>query len=189
MPHVMLKPRAVHQAGFNLIEASLVLGIVGLVVGGIFAAWSSVENNNRIRGGADQATVTLQQIRSLYGNRNQLDSAPTANFTNALIAGELIPRAWLNDAGVLKNPWGGNLLITPDSYTSGLMDAVNISYTNMKKDTCKNLANRLVNVARTQGLYKIDTTNVSASTNFNSIAGSVCNGGTVSFYFTLKTNN
>lgn len=173
-----------NQLGFNLIEASLVLGIVGLIIGGIFAAWGTVASQQRVRKAADMTTMIVGQIRSAYASRSTFDTTDTASgatFTQALVAANLIPVEFLVNNAV-KNPWGGNVLITPD--TTGM----NVSYSSVNSADCKKLANMILGNARNQGLTKIDAQTVDNTTNFSAIAGSLCSGGTLSLYFLLKSN-
>ena len=176
--------RKQNQLGFNLIEASLVLGIVGLVIGGIFAAWGTVASQQRVRKAADMTTVIVGQIRSAYAARTTFDATDTASgatFTNALVEANLIPVDYLVN-NTVKNPWGGNVLITPD--TTGM----NISYSALNSADCKKLANMILGNARNQGLTRIDSTAVNNTTNFSGITGTICSGTTLSLYFLLKSN-
>ena len=176
--------RKQNQLGFNLIEAALVLGIVGLVIGGIFAAWGTVASAQRVRKAADMATVIVGQIRSAYASRTTFDTSDTASgatFTQALVAANLIPVEFLVNNAV-KNPWGGNVLITPD--TTGM----NVSYSALSGGDCKKLASMLLGNARNQGLTKIDSQTVDNTTAFSTISGSICSGTSLSFYFLLKSN-
>jgi hypothetical protein len=176
--------RRQNQFGFNLIEASLVLGIVGLVIGGIFAAWGTVASAQRVRKATDMTTVIVQQIRTTYAARTTFDSSDTASgttFTQALVAANLIPVEFLV-GGAVKNPWGGNVLVTPD--TTGMT----VSYSAVNTADCKKLANMVLGNARSQGLTKIDGTTVDANTTFSSVAGSICKSNTLSLYFLLKSN-
>lgn len=173
-----------NQHGFNLIEASLVLGIVGLVIGGIFAAWSTVASQQRVRKAADMTTVIVQQIRTAYASRTTFDTSDTASgatFTQALVTANLIPVEYIVNSTV-KNPWGGNVLITPD--TSGM----NISYSSVSSADCKKLASLILGSAKNQGLTRIDSATVDNTTTFASISASICAGGNLSLYFLLKSN-
>lgn len=53
--------------GFSLIEAAIVLGIVGLVIGGIWVAASSVMETRRQSRALEQAAIVVDNIRKLYG--------------------------------------------------------------------------------------------------------------------------
>ena len=176
--------RKQNQLGFNLIEASLVLGIVGLVIGGIFAAWGTVASQQRVRKAADMTTVIVGQIRTAYAARTTFDTTDTASgatFTQALVEANLIPVDYLVNNSV-RNPWGGNVLITPD--TTGM----NVSYSAINEADCKKLANMVLGNARNQGLTRIDSTTVNSATNFSAITGTICSGTTLSLYFLLKSN-
>jgi type II secretory pathway pseudopilin PulG len=179
--------RKQNDLGFNLIEASLVLGILGLIIGGIFAAWATVASQQRVRKAADMTTIIVGQIRTAYAARTTFDTTDTASgatFTQALVAANLIPVEYLVN-GAVKNPWGGNVLITPD--TSGM----NVSYSSVNNADCKKLANMILGNARNQGLTKIDNATIDSTTNFSTISGSICTGttgSTLSLYFLLKSN-
>ncbi len=176
--------RKQNQLGFNLIEASLVLGIVGLVIGGIFAAWSTVASQQRVRKAADMTTVIVGQIRTAYASRTTFDTTDTASgttFTQALVDANLIPVDYIVNSTV-KNPWGGNVLITPD--TTGM----NVSYSSINTSDCKKLASMILGNAKTQGLTRIDSTSITNTTTFASISASICSGGNLSLYFLLKSN-
>ena len=178
--------RAHNQLGFNLIEAALVLGIVGLVIGGIFAAWGNVESQQRIRRAADMTTTIVQQIRTTYAARTTFDATDTASgatFTAALIAANLIPVEYLSGTN-LMNPWGGTTLITPN--TTGM----NVSYSTVKKADCLKLANNMLNTGKTQGLTSINGQAVTSTTLFTSISSSICttDPSALNLFFLLKTN-
>lgn len=176
--------RKQNQLGFNLIEAALVLGIVGLVIGGIFAAWGTVASQQRVRKASDMATVIVGQIRSAYASRTTFDSSDTASgttFTQALVAANLIPVEFLS-GGNVKNPWGGNVLVTPD--TTGMT----VRYDTVSSADCKKLANSVLGSARNQGLTLIDGQAITTTTNFASISGNICSNGVLSLYFLLKSN-
>lgn len=177
------------QAGMTLIEATLVLGVFSLVIGAIFAAWGAVNAQSRLRTGADTITTIVQQVRNTYANRTTLDAVSGSVFTNALINSEILPKAWLNANNQIQSPWGGIVLITPDT-NAVADDSMNISFAALGQSECLNFVNKMLGVSRSQGLYKINSQAISPTTNFTSISGSVCSSGTaaVNFYFTLKAN-
>jgi type II secretory pathway pseudopilin PulG len=181
-----------NQLGYNLIEAAIVLGVAALIVGAIFAAWSSVNSQARMRRAQDQLTVIVNQIRTTYGNRNTLDaSASGPDFTNALVNSGLLPDSWIvnTSSGALGNPYGGLILVTPDSMPSSSMrDAMNISFSSVPKEDCYKLANGMLGTGRSQGLVRIGPTTVNNNSSFNDIKGNVCTSGsnTITFLFSLK---
>jgi type II secretory pathway pseudopilin PulG len=181
------------KLGFTLIELTLVLGIAGLVLGGIFAAWAAVTSQNKLRSAEEQLSMIVNQIRTTYGARSALDSASGDAFTNALIEAGLVSPGWIelaNSVNVIRNPYGGTLVVTPDPYSGGAAnDGINIALSRMTRTDCLKLANDMLGIGGREGLYKIDTTNVSASTTYADISGSVCGSQTVRFYFKLKTGD
>ncbi len=182
----MQSTRHDNQLGFNLIEAALVLGIVGLIIGGIFAAWGNVESQQRVRRAADMTTTIVQQIRTTYASRTTFDATDTtsgATFTQALIAANLIPVEYLSGT-TLKNPWGGDTLITPN--TTGM----NVSYSLVKKADCLKLAQAMLSTGKTQGLTEISGQAVTNTTQFTTISAAICttNPSSLNLFFLLKAN-
>ncbi len=178
------------RGGYNLIEAAIVLGIAGLVIGAIFAAWGGVTSANKLRQSEEMMTVIVGQIRTTYGNRNTLDNVSGGVFTNALLDAALLPDSWVVNNQIL-NPYGGNVIITPDtSGVSANKDAMNITFNKLNKADCLKLASNVLGLARTQGLFKINSTTVNETSNFSNISSAVCTSGinNISFYFKLKQN-
>jgi prepilin-type N-terminal cleavage/methylation domain-containing protein len=115
------------QQGFTLVELSIVLVIIGLLIGGILAAQSMI-NTTKIQafvrqiGQFDAAIANFKdKFQSLPGD-SVLFSSGDGNYlieddagTGATFAGEL-PQAWANLAATgLKNEDGGAYTGTDDS--------------------------------------------------------------------------
>jgi hypothetical protein len=145
----------------------------------------------------DQLTLIVNQIRSTYGNRQSMETASAATFTNALVDAGLIPESWRQtDASnnvYLANPYGGNITIMPDkgSASATVNDAINIKVTGVNKADCMKLASNMLGAGRTQGLVKINSSDINNTTVFSDIHNSVCGTGNsstdVTFLFLLKT--
>src|SRR5437867_1361141 len=97
-----------HQAGFNLIEAAIVLGIVGLIVGGIWAAASSAYENMRQQSGSKQLLSLVQNIRGFYaqGPIDVIDNNLTNLYNLGLLPSDMVIQN--GSAFYLRHPWGGN---------------------------------------------------------------------------------
>lgn len=84
-----------YKRGFSLVEAAIVLGLVGLVIGGIWIAAASVAYNHKI-------SVTVSAIVSTYGNARQAyyrmppPAAYTYGVPDALKQSLLPPTFWQN---------------------------------------------------------------------------------------------
>ncbi|MGB4102270.1 MAG: hypothetical protein WBK91_10250, partial [Alphaproteobacteria bacterium] len=81
---MMRRRRAAKNKGFNLIEAAIVLGIVGLVVGGIWVAATSVYANLRSKRATDELLAVAQNVRALYATSSSLGTLATVDMTTLL---------------------------------------------------------------------------------------------------------
>ncbi|HVY12933.1 MAG TPA: type II secretion system protein [Alphaproteobacteria bacterium] len=183
-----------NQHGYSLIEAAIVLGIAGLIIGAVFAAWGAVNSQNKLRRAQDEMTVIVNQIRSTYASRSTIDSASGSDFTNALVNSGLLPDTWVeNISGTnkLANPYGGAAVVTPEATgsDSSVKDGMSIAFDNVGKGDCYKLVRNMLGAARTQGLYKIDGADIAANNTFTDIKNSVCTSTTTTFYFKLKTGS
>ncbi|HRJ12442.1 MAG TPA: type II secretion system protein [Alphaproteobacteria bacterium] len=68
-----------NQKGFTLIEIAIVLTIVGLVIGGIWLAASTVLNNNKKSELSRQVVQIVQNTKNLFAN--QTGASPATGFT------------------------------------------------------------------------------------------------------------
>ena len=71
-----------NQRGFTLIEIAIVLTIVGLVIGGIWLAASTVTTNNKSRQAQEQAVQIIQSIKN--GFASQTGAAPATGVTTTV---------------------------------------------------------------------------------------------------------
>lgn len=91
------------RKGFSLIEAAIVLGVVGLVIGGIWVAAATVYRNHRLN-------QTVAGIGVIYRNtRNLFDTTFSSNiflstFTNGNTG--LLPSILDGADGFLMSPTG-----------------------------------------------------------------------------------
>ena len=126
MPNIGL----LKQRGFNLIESAVVLGVVGLVIGGIWGAASAISlanKTNRIVNGTLDGVRNIQKLISIsdstaIGNAVYLD----ANF---LISASVFPADFSAGGAITVRNWA----VTPRSFdvmVSGLERSlcINILY-------------------------------------------------------------
>ena len=90
------------RRGFSLIEAAIVLGVVGLVIGGIWYAAASVQQSQRINETSDGIIAMCDQLTNLYR------SMPTQPVTNEsledlLLKENIIPPNW-SRSGMIFTP-------------------------------------------------------------------------------------
>jgi hypothetical protein len=141
------------RAGFNLIEAAIVLGVVGLIVGGIWAAASSAYENMRQQSASKQLLALVQNIRGFYaqGPIDVIDN----NLTNLSNLG-LLPSDMVVQNGstfYLRHPWGGNVVIADGGVTG--YSSFRVTFQDMKVDVCRNFLARNANAARGSGMLVV----------------------------------
>jgi len=95
-----MKSRSVRASrGFSLIEAAIVLGIVGLVIGGIWAASSALNRKWRIEQLLEGLSVVYQNAITMHAGQ---DLSLTASSNPALTA-MMAPSSWVQN-GVAYAP-------------------------------------------------------------------------------------
>lgn len=89
-----------HKRGFSLIEAAIVLAVVGAVIGGIWVAASAITTNRRI----EEASQGI--LRVVTEAQNIFKGLP-ANFNHngdLLYKIGAVPSDWINGDGCLQTP-------------------------------------------------------------------------------------
>jgi len=110
--------------GFNLIEAAIVLGIVGLVVGGIWVAATSVYGNLRTKQSSDQLIQIVQGVRSLYATSRNIGVLAAVDMTPDVAHANVLPRDILTTTPQATlstntiNAWGGNVGVVAENAAS-----------------------------------------------------------------------
>ena len=75
------------QKGFTLIEIAIVLTIVGLIIGGIWLAASTVFTNNKARALSADAIQVIQNTKTLFGGQGAQASATGMTVSLAYTSG------------------------------------------------------------------------------------------------------
>jgi len=122
------------RRGLNLIELAIVMAVVGLIVGGIYIAASSVYRNVRESSTQDDMLQIVQNMRSTYGVQGLVPSGALAN-TNLINAG-IIPADMIQGTA-LTNAFGGTSSLTG---ITGPPAAFTITISNIPGSVCSDLA-------------------------------------------------
>ena len=119
-----------NQRGFTLVEVAIVLTIVGLVIGGIWLAASTVSNNQKKTALATDVLQIAQNIRNLYGNQ----SVTTGLDNAAAIAAGAIPANLVTGTGTARNVFNS----TADSTTIAAVGTTqfSIQMVGIPRDAC-----------------------------------------------------
>lgn len=153
------------RRGFNLIEAAIVLGVVGLVIGGIWVAAAAVQSNMKKSDASRGLIQIVQNVRNLYYGQSP---TATATITNNLIAANAIPGNFVNSTTSALNPWNGAVTV---AIAGASYDQIDVAYATVPKDGCIELTSRNTNISTGVGLTQIliangTSTVTVASTNF-----------------------
>jgi type II secretory pathway pseudopilin PulG len=92
------------QAGFNLIEAAIVLGIVGLVVGGIWAAAAAAYENMRQQQASKGVLALAQAVKSYYAGTGSATIGSEAQLVSTI---NIVPKDMVSGNSIV-HPLGGN---------------------------------------------------------------------------------
>jgi Tfp pilus assembly protein PilE len=115
MRSLALRSRQRTNKGFNLIEAAIVLGIVGLVVGGIWVAATSVYANLRSKQATDQLLKITQSVRALYATSSTTGYTTATDITAFMAQANVLPSDTLTlgtnstTSANTTNAWGGQI--------------------------------------------------------------------------------
>lgn len=129
---------------FSLIEAAIVLGVIGVVIGGIWAGANSVAISNQK---ADVLKTTLsivQGVRNLYVGQTV---ASNTNITSNMVQAGIVPAGWVNGSGTISSPWNQDVTIRVSS------NGVHVYLIDMPQALCADLVFRMPSlVTRTEEL-------------------------------------
>lgn len=95
----------IKRRAFTLTEIAIVLGVVGVVLGGIWVAARGVNDNLKMKQGSELLLSIVQKIRSSYAGVGSFSSAVNTDITNLLKNKNVFPPDIINADGTLNNPW------------------------------------------------------------------------------------
>lgn len=185
-----------HRKGFNLIEAAIVLAVIGLVIGGIWVAASTVMAKNQNQQIVTGLTYALSRITSLIprsiadGQLQDYDGAP-----HTAVDMKLFPEDWIRGDKIVA-PNGANIRVFVQDggclAGPGAGRSAYIYLDSVTKDQCINLA--MAMVPRVKNLLMSFSTgshayNTDASTWRLSWISSACASGYVCMSLPLERNN
>ena len=96
--------------GFSLIEAAIVLGVVGAVIGTIWVSAAAMYENHKVNKTVEGIFSTARNIQNLISIRDANVIGESVYITSELIAADAFPKDWVNGSGV-KHPFGGYISI------------------------------------------------------------------------------
>ncbi|MEQ1651668.1 MAG: type 4 pilus major pilin [Hyphomicrobium sp.] len=142
-----------------MIEAAIVLGIVGLVVGGIWVAATSVYANLRSKKATDELLAITQAVRNVYATSSNIGTSLTApDFTTDMAQANVLPTdvmaagvASNSTAATTLNPWSGNIAVISANNTT----TFGVRFTNIPPAACVDFAMRNAGTAHDAGMIGV----------------------------------
>ncbi|MDE1901620.1 MAG: prepilin-type N-terminal cleavage/methylation domain-containing protein [Alphaproteobacteria bacterium] len=113
MKQMMYFPRAADgkERGFTLTEIAIVLGVVGIIVGGIWAAADNVSETRKENDAVAELQTIAHNMMTLMGGRT-IPPPPTDNdITAAMITANVIPSYYTDQiaTAAADNPWDNGI--------------------------------------------------------------------------------
>ena len=99
-----------HRKGFSLVEAAIVLGVVGLVVGGIWVSAAKFYEDYKVNKTVNDITLIVKKIQGLISIADDFALGNLYVLTNTVLQAGAFPKDWI-DGSTVKNPFGGNVMI------------------------------------------------------------------------------
>ncbi len=93
------------RRGFNLIEAAIVLGVVGLVIGGIWYSAAAMYENYRVKKTVEDLQLIVKNIQNLISFRDAEAIGDGVNISSTLLSAGVFPDDWIAGS-LVKNPFG-----------------------------------------------------------------------------------
>lgn len=134
-------PRTTKRRGFNLVEAAIVLGVVGLVIGGIWVAASAVNSNFALSGTQTDIVSIISNVQKTFTRQDIYAYPSLTDITATGINAGVFPSSWIKN-GVATNAWGGGVTLRMgQSLISGGHFSLSLLY--VPQDVCIKLVTRI----------------------------------------------
>jgi prepilin-type N-terminal cleavage/methylation domain-containing protein len=196
------------RKGFTLTEIAIVLGIIGLILGAIWTAASSVYSNQKISKANTELLSIAGAVRNTYANSLQsgyansaaLTGGTTSTMTIALCNAGAFPTDIVVVCATpeISDPWavstaaGVGTVLIPTSIT-GTQDGFAIAMTGVPKAACANMLANVGNGAFFAGVgASLTAAGWTAGTTASNLpipattAVTTCAGATNNVYFVFK---
>lgn len=98
------------RMGFNLIEAAIVLAVVGGVIGAIWVSAAKFYEDYKVNKTVDDLALIVKNIQGLISIRDADSLGNFYDLTNTIRDAGVFPKDWV-DSNTVKNRFGGNVKI------------------------------------------------------------------------------
>jgi prepilin-type N-terminal cleavage/methylation domain-containing protein len=193
------KPSLHHRRGFTLTEIAIVLGVMGMILGAIWGAASTVYANKKTTAALQEILAIVANVRGLYPN----GQIPAATVLSPILinagqvpsnmigscAGTPWGAGWGGTAGCMFSPWNTQIVIgTQYGWLPGdTPNTFDFIIFNLSNPQCASFAMQLIQQAAPNGLtyFYSDSTGVIGITSATSPTAVQSCQGNVYLQFTL----
>jgi len=145
------------RKAFSLIEAAIVLGVIGLVIGGIWAAAASFSLSYKINQTYAGLLIAVQEYRKTYSSTSADQLLATqGHYYVDMLAFTNVPN-YTEGGGYWRNPFGHTMdvQISHNAYYDA--DQIGIAFYDVTYDDCMKLLSRLKSAAIVNELFVVNT--------------------------------
>jgi prepilin-type N-terminal cleavage/methylation domain-containing protein len=151
--------------GFNLIESAIVLGVVGLLIGGIWVAASAVSENHKVQLAATGMAQIVRNMNGLFPKEAVVNAATMVSLN----LGNWKEQVYANVDGYTISPWPAQSpfgrSVTSLINTSGY---IIIIFPTLQLSHCIKMIALITAGYASNDLYMIRLNNGSSTTDYNS---------------------
>lgn len=102
------------RRGFNLVEAAIVLGVVGLVIGGLWVAASSVMFNRKLSATQAGILYSAKEAERIFSIKLDQVGRDNTIMDPAAIRSGVAPKDWVSGTNI-THPFGGQVTYETDN--------------------------------------------------------------------------
>jgi hypothetical protein len=132
--------RQERRRGYGLIEAAIVLALVGAVIGGIWWAAAKVRENYNVNKTIEGILSIANNIQNSISIQNAMSIPHNTNLNSFAINSGAIPEGWINGTG-FNTPLGYSLSLQMKSYGG---QKVFYMHTSFDRKACLELTQKVV---------------------------------------------
>lgn len=140
------------RRGFNLIEAAIVLGVVGLVIGGIWVASAAMYESYKVNKTVEGILTIARNVQELISYRDAERLGHLYPLSLAARKSSAIPEDWIKNDNI-KSPLGGAVSLR--NLTDFNYARFNISLSEVTKSECISLVVRISSISEKRNNTRI----------------------------------
>lgn len=154
------------RMGFNLIEAAIVLAVVGGVIGAIWVAAANMYESHKVNKTVEGIFSTARNIQNLISIRDA-EALGDIYIDSLLIDAEMVPKDWVS-GGILKSPLGERIQVVT-SYNAGAGARFGFRVSDIKESECVKMITKLSSFSAASNAYGVIQSNIATGSNLGSL--------------------